>query len=246
MQIHELTEMSGAPARSDVLAVDTGTVTDKLTILNLMKGILSAGDSNPITAYPTTGGLFRITSAITGKPADASNHGALAIFNCGTYVMHIWLDHNSKLFYGYTSGSTITTPSSWKRVFTPTDGALPVANGGTGATGTSSAITLTPTNADSRITSHNIYLYQWGKVCFLHVRLVCNFSGTNFTPGTNLDLTLPDAPVPVQPVTGVSYSGGNIIATRFHQTNLVRYRNAGGTLSGAETEMVTNFVYLTP
>lgn len=127
-----------------------------------------------------------------------------------------------------------------------TSGALPVANGGTGATGTSSATTLTPTNADSRITSHNIYLYQWGKVCFLHVRLVCNFSVTNFTPGTNLDLTLPDAPAPVQPVTGASYFGGNMIATRLHQTNLVRYRNTGGTLSGAETEMVTNFVYLTP
>lgn len=126
-----------------------------------------------------------------------------------------------------------------------TSGALPVANGGTGATGTSSATTLTPTNADSRITEHNIYLYQWGKICFLYVRVLCNFSATNFTPGTNVDLTLSDAPKPMQPVTGGSYYGSNGIATRFDTAKMVRYRNTGATQSGSAVEMITCFTYLT-
>lgn len=237
--------MSGAPARGDVLAVDTGTVTDKLTILNLMKGIFSAGDTTAVAAYPTTGGLFRVAGAITGKPSAASNYGALAIFDCGTYVMHIWLDHNSKLFYGYTSGGTIAAPSAWKQVYTPDNGALAIANGGTGMTGTSSATTLTPTNADSRITSCSAYLYQWGKVCFVYVSVRCNFSATNFTPGSNLDLTLADAPAPVQPVTGASFNGANMVATRIDQNKLVRYRNTGSAMSGSTTDMLTNFTYLT-
>lgn len=126
-----------------------------------------------------------------------------------------------------------------------TSGALPVANGGTGATGTSSATTLTPTNADSRITEHNIYLYQWGKICFLYVRVLCNFSVTNFTPGTNVDLTLSDAPKPMQPVTGGSYYGSNGMATRFDTAKMVRYRNTGNTQSGSAVEMITCFTYLT-
>lgn len=126
-----------------------------------------------------------------------------------------------------------------------TTGALPVANGGTGATGTSSATTLTPTNADSRITEHNIYLYQWGKICFLYVRVLCNFSATNFTPGTNVDLTLSDAPKPMQPVTGGSYYGSNGMATRFDTAKMVRYRNTGTAQSGSAVEMITCFTYLT-
>lgn len=126
-----------------------------------------------------------------------------------------------------------------------TSGALPIANGGTGTTGTSSATTLTPTNADSRITEHNIYLYQWGKICFLYVRVLCNFSATNFTPGTNVDLTLSDAPKPMQPVTGGSYYGSNGMATRFDTAKMVRYRNTGATQSGGAVEMITCFTYLT-
>ncbi len=120
-----------------------------------------------------------------------------------------------------------------------------IAHGGTGTTGTSSATTLTPTNADSRITAHNIYLYQWGKVCFLYVRIACNFSATNFTPGSNLDFTLSGAPAPVQPVTGATFYGSNIMATRFDQSKLVRYRNTANTQSGSAIEMITCFTYLT-
>ena len=120
-----------------------------------------------------------------------------------------------------------------------------IAHGGTGATGTSSATTLTPTDADSRITEHNIYLYQWGKICFLYVRIVCNFSGTSFTAGSSLDFTLSGVPVPVQPVTGASFYGGNAIATRLSTSKTVRYRNTAGTMSGSATEMITCFTYLT-
>lgn len=252
----------GSTTAADIMAASprpgvTGTLpianggTGVTTLLELMQAVFAGGSITGITSYPTKAGLYRITSQITGMPSDGGSYGVLAIFNAGTYILHLFLDSGKKLYYGYTStgssSAVISAPSEWRKVFTYSSGALPVANGGTGVTDLSTATAITYTTSDSRVTSVGGYYITWGKVCLLYVQVKanCSGSGNSFTKGSNIDVTLTNPPAPKLTLSGATYNSSNIFGIKYHTDKLYRIRNTcASDITSTELETNMSFTYL--
>ena len=132
-------------ADTDVFAVDTGSVTNKVTLPNLgaaMKGMVFAGvTTTGITEYPTKPGLYRVAGAtISGMPSGATKYGLLRIESACppstyAYASHVYTDSNNAVFVGW-SGDTFGVPASWINI----SGTVPISRGGTGATSAAAAL----------------------------------------------------------------------------------------------------------
>lgn len=66
-----------------------------------------------ISAYPTTAGVFRVISKVTGLPDDVNGYGTLVIFDGGSYILHLYLDASGLLYYARTADG-VAVPTSWK------------------------------------------------------------------------------------------------------------------------------------
>ena len=65
-----------------------------------------------VTSYPTKPGIYRTTGTkIFQNMTPRSNYGVLIIFKA-VYGVHIYIDGNSNMYYGY-SGDTFKEPSTW-------------------------------------------------------------------------------------------------------------------------------------
>lgn len=136
MEIHELSARTTLE-NTDVFAVDTGSVTNKVTLPNLItavKGEIFSGASvNGITQYPTKPGLYRLTgSTIEGMPSGATKYGLLRIESATpgssySYASHVYTDSNNGVYVGYTS-DTFGVPSNWVNI----TGIIPISRGGSG------------------------------------------------------------------------------------------------------------------
>ena len=77
--------------------------------------------TNTISSYPTQPGIYRVGSAsgITGLPTGINGYGALLIGNAGTYIFHLYIDNNKRLYWAIKTGSAskaVEPPSVWRYV----------------------------------------------------------------------------------------------------------------------------------
>ena len=95
----------------------------KQILLNL-SGV-GAPSTSTIQAYPTETGVYRVgaIAGITGLPTGINGYGALVIFNAGSYLFHLYVDNNKKLYWatnsssGNTASSSgVVAPSKWRYV----------------------------------------------------------------------------------------------------------------------------------
>ena len=72
-----------------------------------------------ISEYPTRAGVYRVGPRITGLPHDTNGFGCLVIFNGGTYVMHLFIDEASTLYWARTVSadcqSISSAPTAWRK-----------------------------------------------------------------------------------------------------------------------------------
>lgn len=64
-----------------------------------------------ISTYPTSPGVYRVGAPnnISGLPKDSNGYGCLLIFDCGGYVLHIFVDVSMNLYYTRTTSSYALT-----------------------------------------------------------------------------------------------------------------------------------------
>ena len=80
-----------------------------------MRGVVfNSSATSGITSYPTTPGLYRVTTSCAGLPSGATYYGVLAIFGAGTYYMHIFASSDNSLYYAYKGSSG--APAKWYKV----------------------------------------------------------------------------------------------------------------------------------
>lgn len=81
-----------------------------------IKALFDVGLSAGVTTYPTAPGIYRCIGKkiCTNYTPTLSTYGILVIFRA-VYALHIYLDADGTLIYGY-SGDTFQQPTTWKKV----------------------------------------------------------------------------------------------------------------------------------
>ncbi len=115
---------NGTLSLSNLSAISKGGLNDLLDVLNtkanrktiqsyVFQQLASDGtpNANGISEIPTTPGVYRVTSAITGLPSGAEGYGTLIVFNCGGYMLYIYVDVNNNFYYSKVS--SVAAPSVW-------------------------------------------------------------------------------------------------------------------------------------
>lgn len=107
--------------------VDLGTVITGLNYRTIQDYVMSqlATDGSKtvsgVTNYPTKPGAYRITSSVNWKPSDTSQYGDLVIYNCGSYVLHLYVDNGStkNIYFGTSStdnSGNVVAPTNWTKL----------------------------------------------------------------------------------------------------------------------------------
>lgn len=111
----------------------------------------------------------------------------------------------------------------------------------------SGTTTVTPTvsSKDSRCGTVSTTCRRVGNVVFLYVTANCDFSGTHWQVGTNMEIKLEGLPAPANVVHSASYLGSNLFGTTLQLDGTVRYRNTAAELSNNSASLVTSFTYIT-
>lgn len=71
--------------------------------------------TSTISTYPTSPGVYRVGNPnnISGLPTDTNGYGCLLIFDCGGYILHIFVDASNNFYYNQTSSYT---PTKWYKL----------------------------------------------------------------------------------------------------------------------------------
>ena len=90
------------------------------TLGEMIQTVFTNGNAAVAKEYPTSGGYYCTTGTdiFSNLTQTHSNYGVLVIFRAFIYQMHIYVDLDQKMFYGWSSnsGGTITEPSAWQQI----------------------------------------------------------------------------------------------------------------------------------
>lgn len=110
-------DMDSLDSIINTLQTDVNTKTNRKTIQGaVLQQLNSSGskDTNGITSFPTTPGVYRVTSYVTGLPSGAGGYGTLVIMNGGGYPLYIYVDYHNDFYYSRVA--TETAPSTWYKL----------------------------------------------------------------------------------------------------------------------------------
>lgn len=90
------------------------------TLGEMIQTVFTNGNAAVASTYPTTGGFYCTTGTniFANLTQTHSNYGVLVIFRAFIYQLHIYVDLDQKMFYGWSSNSagTIKEPTAWQQV----------------------------------------------------------------------------------------------------------------------------------
>lgn len=109
-------QIGGGLSLGAALGIDSGG-TGASTLGEMIKTVFTNGAEASITEYPTSGGIYATlgTDIFANMPHYHNPYGVLVIFSAYIYKLHIYLDAEKNLFYGW-GGSGTVEPSAWYRV----------------------------------------------------------------------------------------------------------------------------------
>lgn len=112
-------KVNGALELATALAIEQGG-TGVETLGELIQTVFTNGNAAVAKEYPTSGGYYCTTGTeiFANLAHTHSNYGVLVIFRAFIYQMHIYVDLDQRMFYGWSSnsGGTVTEPTNWQRV----------------------------------------------------------------------------------------------------------------------------------
>ena len=97
----------------DVVATRTNYKTVQQNAFNQLDSS-GGGSSSGISSIPTTPGVYRVTSVITGLPTGSNGYGTMLVFNGGGYLLYVYVDASMDFYYCRTA--SVAAPSTWYKL----------------------------------------------------------------------------------------------------------------------------------